>query len=115
MDCIKIPIKQLKEEPSAFNCNLRYSHDGFTRRIPKGIIACDFDKKEKLIEVEFADGNRNWVDMEVLFGKVISKVKDLFILRENGDEERIDIVAVDNVKIKRTNYVKLIFETELPY
>lgn len=115
MDCLKIPINQLKEEPSDFGCPLRYSHKKFAIKLPEGMAVYDFDKDKKLVKWGWSEGDCAWIPMEALFGIMISEVKDLFILRKNGDEERIYIVGVDNFKIERDNCIKLIFETELSF
>ena len=115
MEFIKIPIEQLTNEPMTCNRHDRFSHSGFTRKIPKGITPCDYDKDEKLIEVEFTDGNRNWVSIAAFFGKVIAEAKDILILYPDGNTESMSIVHVEIIKIKRTNYLKLIFERDLPF
>lgn len=115
MDFIKIPINQLIEEPIACSQKVRYSHSGFTRKIPSGITPCDFDKDEKLIEIEFSDGERHWYHIKEFFGKVIGEVKNILLLHPDGSTERLSIVWIDLFKIKRTNYWKLIFERDLPF
>ncbi|OFY87864.1 MAG: hypothetical protein A3F72_03045 [Bacteroidetes bacterium RIFCSPLOWO2_12_FULL_35_15] len=88
----------------------RFSHPGFTRKIPKGITPCDYDKNEKLIEVEYSDGNRNWIDIKEFFGKVISEAKEILLLHPDGATERMNIIGIECSKVKRTEYWRLIFE-----
>lgn len=115
MDLIKIPIKQLTKEPTACNGHDRFSHQAFTCKIPNGITPCDYDRNERLIEVEFSDGNRNWVNIKEFFGKVIAEAKEILLLYPDGSTETMSIVNVDIIKVKRTNYLKLIFERDLPF
>lgn len=115
MDFIKIPIRHLTSEPTTCNGKDRFSHRGFTRKIPKGITPCDYDRDEKLIEVEFADGDRSWVNIKEFFGKVIAETKEILLLYPDGATESMSIVNVDIVKVKRTNYMKLIFERDMPF
>jgi hypothetical protein len=115
MEFIKIPEKQLIKEPMTCSCRDRFSHPAFTRKIPKGITPSDYDKDEKLIEIEFTDGERRWVHIKEFFGKVIAEVKDILLLFPDGNTESLSIVSVDFVKVKRTLYWKLIFERDLPF
>lgn len=115
MEFIKIPICQLIAEPMTCNGKNRYSHTAFTRKIPKGITPCDYDKNEKLIELEFTDGTRSWVHIKEFFGKVIAETKDILLLYPDGNTESIVIANIEFVKIKKTDYWKLIFEREMPF
>jgi hypothetical protein len=112
MDAIKIPIQQLIKEPSVNNA--RYSHPAWTKKVSKGIMLCDFDKAEKLIEVEIED-TKYWIGIITFFGKVIAETKAILLVNESGYTTNLTIVAVEEIKIKRTNYWKLIFEVDLPF
>jgi len=90
-------------------------HTAFTRKIYKGLKPCDYDPKEKLIEVEFQDGHRRWYGLDSFFGVVIGKVKDLFLFDDKGGEEKLTISGVDVIKVKRTEYIRLIFQYDLPF
>lgn len=115
MDKIRIPIDQLMEEPKACNGHDRYSHPSFTCKMPKGITMVDFDKSEKLIEIEFSDGKRSWVPIKEFFGEVISEATDILMLYPDEDTESMSLVNVECFRIKRTMYWKLIFERDLPF
>jgi hypothetical protein len=114
MDFIKLKLEHLIPEPSCSSHD-RFSDPAFTRKLPKGIIPCDYDKAERLIEVEFEDGHRNWIELKVFFGKVIGEVKDIFILHPEGWTEDMSIVGFSIFKKKRTTYWKVIFERDLPF
>ena len=115
MDFIKFTIEHLKKEPMACNGHDRYSIPDYTRKLPKGIIPCDYDKYEKLIEVEFSNGERRWIKLETLFGCIISEVKNIYMVYPDGNIEDLSIVGIDVYKVKRTYYCKLIFERDLPF
>jgi hypothetical protein len=115
IEFIKIQIDHLVKEPTTCNGRLRFSHPGWTRKLPKWLTPCDYSKTEKLIEVEYKSGDREWFSLEVFFGKVIAEVKDIFILYPDGETETMSIIGIDMVKIKRTTYWKLIFERDMPF
>lgn len=118
METINLQFKSMVEEPvNPVNGCCRYSHSAFTHKIPKWLTPCDFDDKEKLVEVEFKDGNRAWIPIKTLFGKVIEEAKEIFIVYENKDvaPEPIEVASIATQKIKRTMYWRLIFETDLPF
>jgi hypothetical protein len=117
MDTIKFPIHSLMKEPAGCNTHDRFSSHIYTRKIPKGITLIDFDSHKKLIEIEFSDGSRSWVNISVFFGKLIGESKNLLITYPDNvrEGEGMSIVAIDMIKIKRTNYWKLIFERDLPF
>lgn len=115
MEFIKLQIGHLVKEPMACNARDRFSHPAFTRKIPKGVVPCDYSETEKLIELEFSNGDRHWFELSTLFGKVIAEVKDIFILYPDGNTEHLNIVGLDVFKEKRTTYWKLIFERQLPF
>jgi len=115
IEFIKIPNEQLVKEPVCCNGKERYSHPGWTRKLPKWLTPCDYSKTEKLIEVEYKSGDREWFSIQVFFGIVIAEVKDIFILYPDGETETLSIVGIDVIKIKRTTYWKLIFERDLPF
>ncbi len=112
---IIIPIEQLLEEPKVRNEKSRYSHPAWTRKMPKGVSCCDFDNKEKSLELKFSNGDRKWRDISVLFGQVISEVKVILMLYPDGETESMSIVGIESFKVKRTEYTRLIFERDLPY
>lgn len=116
MDFIKFQLKSLIKEPTGCNQKERFSHPVCTRKLPKGVIPCDYDKKEKLIELEYSTGERRWFDISVFFGLVIYEVKHLLIINEDGSQyNEMDIVNFEVFKVKRTTYWKLIFECDLPF
>lgn len=116
IEFIKIPIEQLIKEPACCSAKDRYSHSAWTRKVSPGLLVpCDYSKTEKLMEVEYPNGNREWFTLDVFFGKVIAEVKDIFILHPDGQTETMSIVGIDVIKIKRTTYWKLIFERDLPF
>lgn len=115
IEFIKLQIDHLVKEPTACSCRDRYSHPAWTRKLPKWLTPCDYSKNEKLIEVEYKSGDREWFPLEVFFGKVIAEVKDIFLLYPDGSTEDMSIIGIDLIKIKRTTYWKLIFERDLPF
>lgn len=115
MDFIKLQIGHMVKEPTACNKKDRFSHSAFTRKLPKGVVPCDYDKNEKLIEIEYSNGDRHWFSLSTFFGKVIAEVKEILILHPDGTTERMNIVGFEVFKVKRTFYWKLIFESELPF
>lgn len=115
MEFIKIPIQQLKNQAKTCNEKDRFSHDAFTRKVPKGMIPCDYDKKEKLIEFELDNGERLWFHLKDFFGKLISEVEEILMLYPDGDTETLSIEGIEIEKVKRTFYMKLIFEKDLPF
>ena len=95
------------------NDHNRYSSKAFIIKPPfKGSIACDYDSVERLVEFEFTDGTRGWIALKDLFGSVITEVKEILLLWPGGSTERLNIIGVIPEKIKRTWYIKLIFESE---
>lgn len=114
METIRIPFNQLQQEPRSEHL-LRYSDLIFKAKVPKGLTPCDCSIQEQLVEFEKENGDRIWADAKSLFGKVIFEAKDIFILYEGGKEEKIVIADIAFFKIKRTNYLKLIFETTDPF
>lgn len=117
MDFIKLQLKRLVKEPIGCNQKERFSFPAFSRKVPKGIIPCDFDKKEKLVEIEFTDGDRQWVEIKHFFGIVIAEAKEIIVINEDGSTYcNIIISNIEIFKEKRTTYWKLIFERdELPF
>jgi len=116
MDFIKFQLTSLVKEPKGCNQKERFSHPAFTRKLPKGLIPCDYDKKQKLIELEYSNGERNWVDVSVFFGIVIFEVKHILIITSDGSQyNEMDIIGFEVFKVKRTTYWKLIFECDLPF
>lgn len=112
MDVIKIPVNQLKEELVSCAGKDRYSHSAWTKKLPKGVLPCDHDKVEKLIEIEYPNGNRVWVGYSSIFGKVITEVKNILILYTDGATESLSIVDIEAFKVKRSFCLKLIFERD---
>lgn len=115
IELIKIPISQLVKEQEGCNRRDRFSHPAWTRKLPKWLTPCDYSKTEKLIEVEYKSGDREWFSLEVFFGIVIAEVKDILLLYPDGETETMSIVGIDMIKIKRTTYWKLIFERDMPF
>jgi len=114
METIKIGIESFTKEQSCSSCD-RYSHSAFIKKIPKGVLPCDYDKNEKLVEVEFSDGRKSWIPLSYFFGKMICNAKQILQLYPDGHTEEIHIVWIDYLKIKRTNYMKLIFKCDFPF
>ena len=112
MDFVKIPIDQLIQEPTSEGQPKRFSHPAWTRKVPRHITPCDFDKDEKLIEVEFLDGDRKWIDLKIFFGTVIAQVNDILLINQDGSIEKMNIAGIQFFKVKRTGYMKLIFEID---
>ena len=112
---IILPVEHLVKEPEVCNGKSRFSCRAWTRKMPKGVICCDFDKKEKSMELELSNGDRMWVDISVFFGVVISEVKVILILYPDNVTESMSIVGIETFKVKRTEYSKLIFERDLPF
>lgn len=115
MEALKFNISRLKQEPCGCNCHSRYSHPTFTLKIPKGIIPLDYDKNNKLIEVQYSTGETGWHKLSTFFGKTVTDAKDILIYSSDEDYESASIVAIDVFRIKRTLYWKLIFQRDLPF
>lgn len=117
MDFIKFRLNKLIKEPIGCNKRERFSHPAFTRKLPKGFIPCDYDKNEKLIELEYSTGERKWFDISTFFGIVIYETKQLMIVNdEDKFYSNMNIVNFEVFKEKRTMYWKLIFECDrLPF
>lgn len=115
MEFIRLPIDQLVIEPMTCSGKDRFSHPAFTRKLPKGVTPCDYDKKEKLIELEYPNGDKHWFELSTFFGKVIAEVKSIYLLHPDKSIEDLMIVGFEVFKEKRTIYWKLIFERELPF
>ena len=111
---ILIDFEKLDPEPMT-DCRCRWSSKMFYRKIPTWLTPCDYDQSEKLLEVELPDGSRVWLPLGSFFGKVIFEADKILILYQQGDTEELNIVGVETVKVKRTNYLKLIFENVLPF
>jgi len=113
-ELLKIPLAQLiiENDESIYT---EYLHPCFVRKVPKGVILSDYSISEKLIELEYTNGNRRWFDLSLFFGKVIAEVKDLFILHPCGHLDPLEIIGVKTYKIKRTEYMNLIFKRSLPF
>ena len=111
---IKIPRHQLIKENSASVYD-QFSHPAFRRKMVEGMMLSDFSLSEKLVELEYPSGERIWCDFEHFFGKVICNATEILLLHENDVTEGLNIHSVAVEKIKRTNYLKLIFERNLPF
>ena len=106
---IKIPVRyKVLEDGNSFY------FDCFKRKL-KDLRPSDYDSKERLVELFDKKDNRYWLSIETLFGKVIAEAENIFQIHENGYEEEIKIVGVKEVKLKRTYYLYLSFETSLPF
>lgn len=110
MAAIKIPIEQLQPEPKTSSCCDLYSHPAWTRKIPKGITPCDYDPGEKTMEIETSSGDRKWYKLAAFFGKVIYETEKILLLYPDDSTAELRIVNIGVIKIKRTEYWKLIFE-----
>lgn len=111
---IKIPLRQLVKE-NAESVYDQFSHPAFQRKMEKGVILSDFSLAEKVVELEYPSGERFWFDFELFFGKVICNATEILLLHETGITEKLKIYGIQEVKIKRTHYLKLIFERNLPF
>jgi hypothetical protein len=110
---LKFPLEQLIKEDSPTE---KYSHPAFVRKLPSDIeCVCDISILEKKIEFEMKSGNRYWFDFSDFFGKFIFSLEKLYIKYSSEGLAEISIVGVEVFKVKRTNYIKLIFEKDLPF
>ena len=114
MENLKLPIDRLLKQEHCGICD-RYICPVFRKKIPKGIMPNDYDKKERLIEIEFSDGRRNWIPIEFFFSKVITQAKYIVILFSDGHEEDVHIEGIVVNMVKRTMYMNLVFECDLPF
>ena len=78
---------------------------------PGGDLAYHLTKREIFDEKD----NRFWVDFKTFFGTVICDAKDILIEYADGCTESMSIYSVDQIKIKRSIYLQLIFERDLPF
>lgn len=115
INLIKFPIKQLISEPETCSRKARFSHPVFTRKLPKGVVPCDYDRTEKLIEIEYSNGARHWFELSTFFGIVIAEAKQILIFYPDETTEEMSIVGIEVFKRKLTLYWKLIFERDLPF
>jgi hypothetical protein len=110
---MKFPLEQLIREDIATE---KYSHPAFVRKLPHDIDGlCDISILEKKLEFEMKSGNRYWFDFSDFFGKYIFSLEKLYIKYSNEVLEEMSIVGVEVFKVKRTNYLKLIFQKDLPF
>lgn len=115
MENIILSIQHLKKEPTGSNNHNRFSHRAFTRKMPKGFVICDYDEADRLMELEFTDGQRIWCSIKEVFGVVIAEAKNILLLHDNGVSEHLSITGIEVEKVKRTYYCRLIFECILPF
>lgn len=108
---ITIPFSQLSFERETMDKNKLYSHPVFIRKFPKDVeFLSDYSIDEKLIELEFKDGNRAWINMELIFGKVLLNASIIYLeYAEDRINDYLKIHSIEEIKIKRTKYLKLIF------
>ena len=110
---IKFPIEQLNKENGIIET---FSHPAFCRKLLSDIKhLCDVSLKEKKLEFEMKSGNRYWFDFSDFFGKFIFNVENIFIQYQNEILHNMQIIDVEVYKIKRTNYIKLLFQKDLPF
>lgn len=114
LDFVKIPIDQLIKETSSEGKPKRFSHPAWTRKTPRHLMLCDFDKDEKLIEVEFPDGDRTWFNLKTFFGIVIAQANEILLINEDNSIQKMNITGIELFKVKRTQFMKLIFEINVP-
>ena len=117
LEIVKIPYEELVK-PNIPSCssNDKFTHKRYTYKLPtkfKG--ACDISRKERKIEIIDEKDNRFWVDFKTFFGTVICDAKDILIEYADGCTESMSIYSVDQIKIKRSIYLQLIFERDLPF
>lgn len=116
MESVKIKLSGLVKEQMGCAKVERFSSPLFTRKLGVGITPCDYDKKEKLVEIEFEDGDRAWVNIGHFFGRVIAEAKEIVVMSDDDQFYcHLNIVNFEVLKIKRTTYWKLIFESDLPF
>lgn len=114
-DTVKIPLKQLIKVEHSSICD-RFYHPAFQRKVDNNIVCVsDISLEEKMVELEYQDGCRHWFDFEVLFGKVICQAPAIAILHEHRGLEGVHFCEVRLIKEKRTKYLRLIFECDLPF
>ncbi|GEM_PF-762633 len=96
METIKIRIESFTKEQSCSSCD-RYSHSAFIKKIPKGVLPCDYDKNEKLVEVEFI------VDTDKFTPVMAKEILEFFTWDYNEEADPIDEVmnkyAMSAIKI----------------
>ena len=117
IDIVKIPYGNLVKAiiPSC-STNDKFSCERYRYKLPtkfKG--ACDISRKERKIEIFDEKDNRFWVDFKTFFGTVVCDAKDILIEYTDGSTESMSIYSVDQIKIKRSIYLQLIFEKDLPF
>lgn len=103
------PIKQLVYE----NEHSGYYHPAYVRKVPKYYKPIDFDSDTNKIEVEWTGGERSWHDVTDLFGWAIGL--KLYVQLTEKQKESLFIKSVVTFKVKRTWYMKLIFDYNLPF
>lgn len=114
LDFVKIPIDQLIQESTSEGQPKRFSHPAYTRKVSRHITPCDFDKDEKLIEVEFLDGERKWFNLKTFFGIVIAEANEILLINEDNSIQKMNIAGIEFFKVKRTQFMNLIFEINVP-
>ena len=117
LEIVKIPYEELvKSNIPSCSSNDKFTHKRYTYKLPtkfKG--ACDISRKERKIEIFDEKDNRFWVGFKTFFGTVICDAKDILIEYADGCTESMSIYSVDQIKIKRSIYLQLIFERDLPF
>ncbi len=74
----------------------------------------DFDKNEKTIEVEFKDGDRQWLPLTTFFGKVLEP-ENIKFHSGKGFVVTARLHSVGTRQSRKKEYFFLIFEDELPF
>lgn len=80
----------------------------------------DYSISEQKIELETKLGHRMWLDFKEVFGIVICEAKNILIEYEDPTLFEMENLKIDSIlqyKIRRTNYVALVFavDPQLPF
>lgn len=117
LEIVKIPYEELvKSNIPSCSINDKFTCKRYTYKLPtkfKGIS--DISRNERKIEIFDEKDNRYWFDFKTFFGTVICDAKDILIEYSDHNTESISIYSVDQIKIKRSIYLQLIFERDLPF
>ena len=114
---VKIPYDELLKVniPSSSN-NDKYAHKRYTYKLPRKFKdICDISRQERKFEIYDDKDNRFWIDFKTFFGTVICDAENILIEFPNSCFETMSIYSVDQIKIKRSIYIQLIFERDLPF
>ena len=112
---ILIPFDKMIPVDATPESNFHWTTSCFQFKLSEIFTPCDYDRKEKTIEVEFQDGKRIWLPFSFFFGKVISEAEKIYMLHSDDNTEPLEIVGVSTVRVKRTNYLRINFSNDIPF